>query len=311
MSVAVKSTTTAVKDAATKRKSAGPKVDRTEGFFKAFNITALFSSALYYAWTNVENPDNGMMFDKDPVKAFLISPPFLFGAPLGYVICVLLLSRLMTNRPPLTNFLRTYVQPAYNVAQIVLCSYMVWGLWPQVDIKGGNPFGLNTKRDASIEYFVYLHYLSKFLDWSDTAFMILKKNYRQVSFLQVFHHATIGVVWGSLLQFGWGSGTAAYGAFINSVTHVLLYTHYFITSYGINNPFKRYITKFQLAQFASCIVHAALVLAYEEVYPQDLSYLQVAYHVIMLYLFGFQMQWAPVWCTGAQDLDVTDAKKIE
>merc|ERR1712167_51929 len=79
----------------------------------------------------------------------------------------------------------------------------------------------------------------------------------------------IGMVWGVLLSRGWGSATAAYGAFINSVTHVLLYGHYFWTSLGYNNPFKAYITKFQLAQFASCIVHAVMVLIFEKVYPLE------------------------------------------
>jgi len=78
--------------------------------------------------------------------------------------------------------------------------------------------------------------------------MILGKSFRQISFLQVFHHATIGMVWGLVLDSGWGSGTVAWGAFINSVTHVLLYTHYFVTSLGFQNPLKKALFSFQQAQ---------------------------------------------------------------
>jgi len=279
--------------------------DRSDGFFTAFNIVSLYCVAFYYAWTNAPskkiNSSLGLAFDKDPVKNFMISPEVYIGLPLLYLVAVWSISRMMKNHSSKSDFLRTWVQPIYNIVQIVVCAYMAWGLWSQVDIVGGNPFGLNTKRDAGIEYFVYIHYLTKYLDWCDTFFMILKKNMHQVSFLQVFHHATIGMVWGFLLNEGWGSGTAAYGAFINSVTHVIMYSHYFWTSFGFNNPFKRYITSFQLAQFASCILHAGMVFLYEQIYPSDLGYLQIAYHCIMLYLFGFQLNWAPVWCTGSAE----------
>ena len=131
--------------------------------------------------------------------------------------------------------------------------------------------------------------------------MIFNKSYRQLSFLQVFHHATIGMIWGAVLSCGWGSGTAFYGAFINSVTHVLMYTHYLWTSMGLKNPLKRYLTKFQLAQFASCVLHAVLVAfsGLEKTFPSEgLPWIQIMYHPIMLYLFGCRMSWSPRWLSG-------------
>jgi len=274
------------------------KVDREAGFFRTFNIGALFCSALYYA--NQNGPDEGRPhFLKGDVYSFFLSDAAIFGLPVIYLVGVLLFSRFMVDREPATEFLRKYVQPLYNVSQIVLCSWMVYGLLPQVDIIGLNPFGLNTRRNPSIEFFVFVHYMSKYLDWTDTFIMIGSKSFGQVSFLQVYHHATIPIVWGFLLSRGWGSGTASYGAFINSVAHVLVYGHYLVTSFGLNNPIKKYIFKFQMAQFASCLVHAACVLAYEEHYPIEFAYMQVSYHIIMLYLFGRRMEWAPVWCTGS------------
>nr|BCB67645.1 C20 elongase [Parietichytrium sp.] len=297
-------------------KKVGSRVDRSDGFFRTFNLCALYGSAFAYAYNNgpVDNDGKGLYFSKSPFYAFLVSDAMTFGAPLMYVIAVMALSRYMADKQPLTGFIKSYIQPVYNIVQIVVCSWMAWGLLPQVDIFNLNPFGLNKQRDANIEFFVMVHLLTKFLDWTDTFIMIFKKNYAQVSFLQVFHHATIGMVWSFLLQRGWGSGTAAYGAFINSVTHVIMYTHYFVTSLNINNPFKRYITGFQLSQFASCIVHALLVLAFEEVYPLEYAYLQISYHIIMLYLFGRRMNWSPLWCTGevdGLDVNVETSKKAQ
>jgi len=291
------------------KKSRG--VDRSDSFFRTFNLAALYVSAFVYAYKTgpMDNDGKGLVYAKGPVYEFMLSDFCVFGLPVLYVFAVMGLSRFMKDKQPLTNVIKSYFQPVYNVVQIVVCAWMVNGIFPLLDIKNGNPFGLNAKRDANIEFFVFVHYLTKYLDWSDTFMMILKKNYNQVSFLQVFHHATIGMVWGFLLQRGWGSGTAAYGAFINSVTHVLMYTHYFWTSFGYKNPFKSYLTTFQLAQFASCIVHALLALAFEEVYPMEFGILQISYHTIMLYLFGKRMSWSPLWCTG--EVPELDQKKTE
>jgi hypothetical protein len=83
-----------------------------------------------------------------------------------------------------------------------------------------NIFGFNMKITKETEYFVFVHYLSKWLDLLDTVFICLKKNERQLIFLHVYHHATIGQIWGLLLYIGWGGGTALFGANINSFVHV-------------------------------------------------------------------------------------------
>ncbi|GBG33234.1 Elongation of very long chain fatty acids protein 5 [Hondaea fermentalgiana] len=235
----------------TKPRGAGRAIDRRDGFFRTFNICALFGVAFYYAFQNGPNDNDGkMVFNRSLFYDTMVSEPVYMGIPALYLVAVWTLSRFMRDKPPATEFLRNRVQPIYNLTQIVLCAYMSWGLFP-TDLR--NPFGLNNKRDADIEWFVFVHFLSKYLDYVDTFVMVFKKSYRQISFLQVFHHATIAMVWPFLLSRGWGSGTASYGAFINSVTHVIMYTHYFVSSFGINNPFKKWITTFQLSQFASCI----------------------------------------------------------
>ena len=57
------------------------------------------------------------------------------------------------------------------------------------------------------------------------------------------------------------------------------------------------------SQFASCILHAALVFGghyfgTENVYPTHLSYLQVMYHPCMIFLFSTQLYWVPQWLVG-------------
>ena len=57
----------------------------------------------------------------------------------------------------------------------------------------------------------------------DTYFIILKcKSKEQLSFLHIYHHSTIGLIWGFLIHNGVGNGTAAYGCFINSIIHFIM-----------------------------------------------------------------------------------------
>jgi hypothetical protein len=220
----------------------------------------------------------------------------------------------------------------YNVVQIVVCSYMAYGfivhmygktpVFHTIHLFGITPlipfintFAVDTKYNAGIEWFVFVHYLSKFLDFFDTLFIILRKKDEQHSFLHVFHHATIGAVWGFLLHMGHGNGTSGYGAFINSIVHIVMYSHYLVSSYGIQNPFKKYITQFQIMQFFSCEAHAFLVVmgGIEKQVPVWLGWLQIGYHVTMITLFmdfynKQQKQRGAAKKNKEKDLD---AKKVE
>lgn len=65
-----------------------------------------------------------------------------------------------------------------------------WYVTPSIRVP--NIFGLRMRVTKEHEYYIFVHYLSKFLDLFDTIFIVLKKKDRQLSFLHVYHHATIG-----------------------------------------------------------------------------------------------------------------------
>lgn len=173
----------------------------------------------------------------------------------------------------------------YNSIQIIFNAYIVYGL---LDFpKFPNIFGLNTPYSPHIQHFIYLHYLSKYLDYFDTFFIILRgKSSSQLSFLHVYHHSTIGLVWAYLLYIGHGNGTAAFGCLINSFIHVIMYAHYLYTSLGYNNPLKKYLTQAQLLQFALCFVHSILAFMYETIFPWPIAFIQFIYHIQMMLLFS-------------------------
>jgi hypothetical protein len=207
--------------------------------------------------------------------------PVMLGAVAAYLASIVVLRQWMQGRD---KFVVSAFTKVYNATQIVLCGYMLWGFaLSSVDV--ANPFGLNQPFDAATEWFMFVHYASKYLDFFDTWIMILKKNDRQLSFLHVYHHASILLVWGYLLQLGQASGTAYFGAAINSLIHLIMYSHYLYTSFGLVNPFKAVVTQCQIAQFYLCLTHAALAVAFETVLNARLAWIQLAYHVSMLVLF--------------------------
>lgn len=229
-----------------------------------------------------------MRFHDNWLMNALVSPLCFFGVSAFWVLAVFSLVNFMMTKPPVAVKLMMQI---YNVVQIVVCAYMVWGLAPCLGFP--NLFGINSDLDQRGEWFVFVHYLSKYLDWFDTLWIILNKKRSQLSFLHVYHHGTIVSVWGMLLHSGVGSGSCRYGALINSLTHVIMYSHYLWTSYGLKNPFKKYITMWQIGQFYSCLVHAFVVLIFDTSPVAAYAWIQILYQITMVYLFSSMLSWVP------------------
>jgi len=223
-----------------------------------------------------------------------VQPWLMFSSSVLYLAVIYLLRRWMAHRSP---FSCITVMRLHNAIQIGVCSYMSIGLvgvlWRSGPLHFGsvqipNVFGFGQEQTAAGEYYVFLHYLSKYLDFFDTIFIVLKKKDKQLSFLHLYHHATIGPIWGALLFVGWGSGTPMFGALLNSIVHVLMYSHYLAASFKIKNPFKAVLTGIQITQFYVCILHAVLAVGLPADvvnYPRSLSIWQVFYHISMIILF--------------------------
>jgi hypothetical protein len=197
-----------------------------------------------------------------------------------YLVTIKSLGVYMKNRP---SYQLKGLMRIYNVAQILLCSYMCWGLYVN---PLENFFRINLPYSAAHEYFIGVHYLSKWLDFLDTVFMTLRKRDRQISFLHVFHHASIPAVWSMLLNGNEAFGTVTLGASINSAVHVMMYSHFLVTSFGFKNPLKKLITQAQLLQFVTLITHSFVALSNEQLVSKSSCWVQFVYQLLMLFMFG-------------------------
>ncbi|GBN57205.1 Elongation of very long chain fatty acids protein 7 [Araneus ventricosus] len=100
----------------------------------------------------------------------------------------------------------------------------------------------------------YHLYIIKFIDLLDTVFFVLRKKQKQVSFLHVFHHA------GMCLIFYWGLNNVhknpgfymAVSFSINTVVHVIMYTYYGLAAFGPKMQkylwWKKHLTRLQISQ---------------------------------------------------------------
>jgi len=233
-----------------------------------------------------------------PELNYLVTWEVMIALSAVYLITVYLMKKMMDKREEINvgSF-----PIFYNVIQIVLSLYMTWGLLGDKLFAFPNLFGLNFPYSAKTEYFIFIHYLSKLLDFVDTYLILCKKDYRRLSFLHIYHHSSILIIWGLLLHYNVGNGTASFGSGLNALIHTIMYTHYFVTSFGIRNPFKQLVTMSQMFQFFLCLLHSIAALYYEESPLKDYAWIQLAYQSSMLILFGnFFFQ---TYCGGGEKDD--------
>ncbi|RZF40914.1 hypothetical protein LSTR_LSTR010998 [Laodelphax striatellus] len=107
----------------------------------------------------------------------------------------------------------------------------------------------------------YMFYLSRCSDLMDTVFMVLRKKFRQVSFLHIYHHSGMVMVGWIFTAYAPG-GHVAYFGVVNAFVHCVMYFYYLLTAfkpeYKNSIWWKRHITEMQLAQFVIVTVHAGI-----------------------------------------------------
>lgn len=172
----------------------------------------------------------------------------------------------MENRKP---FDLKLVIAAYNIFQVVACSYLVMSY-----IGVGFKFsfiGRCTPKLPVEEYehgyeAVYYGWLAmclRMVEFIETIFFVLRKKQNQVSALHVYHHiSTFLIVWWSLkLSLSYQEMSIMV---LNSIVHIIMYSYYLLSSYQVFRPLtnrvKPAITIIQLAQLVTMLVHVYAAL---------------------------------------------------
>ncbi|XP_072940633.1 very long chain fatty acid elongase 7-like [Epargyreus clarus] len=178
------------------------------------------------------------------------TPLPVFAIWLSYIIFVLKLGpAYMKNRPP---FKLRKVLVAYNVVQVIVSCYIFQmgcklllrnGLIHQVCLSDSK----DLQRDVLDSYYYYL--LAKLSELVETIFFVLRKRYRQVSFLHVYHHSLALIFTWVMIKYD-PSEISLFIGTINSFVHIIMYSYYALSAFPRLTKYlwwKAYITKLQLS----------------------------------------------------------------
>lgn len=130
-------------------------------------------------------------------------------------------------------------------------------------------------------------YRSKIYEFIDTFLMIYKGNYRQVSFLHVYHHLSVTVWWFYLTQVMPG-GEALVPLIVNSGIHVIMYAYYFLTTILPREYmwWGRYLTWAQMVQFVFLMTISVLGLCTPSNTPRIVYVHAIWYYMSLFALFA-------------------------
>jgi elongation of very long chain fatty acids protein 4 len=175
----------------------------------------------------------------------------------------------------------------YNATQVILCGWMVYAAIAEKSRRGlslvCNPHELS---EGGMAFVLHVFYLSKVLDFADTAFMIAKKNWRQVSFLHVYHHFSIFLIYWLNAQASY-DGDIYFTIVLNGAIHFVMYGYYLATAFNVKVPMfiKKSITNAQLVQFCCMEMQGAALLLGGCPFPKRVTILYMGYITTMLALF--------------------------
>jgi len=188
------------------------------------------------------------------------------------------------NKNYITNFCLFH-----DLFLMLLNSYIFLGICynvydKQLSLYGNEP---NDTSNVLLKNLMYHFWISKYYDYIDTIIIIAKGNYRQLSFLHVFHHSSVSTIMYynyKLIPYG---GDIWFLIFYNSFIHIALYYYYFISSYKSNTKiwWAQYLTSFQIIQFLCGNTQQYLSILSRDDYPPYIREVNFLYSNYMLYLF--------------------------
>jgi len=210
---------------------------------------------------------------------------------LTYVLIVKIIGpSLMKNRSP---FILKNTLILYNLFQVVFSSWLFYeygrGGWfhgysftcQPVDY-GDNPMALRMLNVC------WWYYFSKFSEFFDTFFFILRKKTAHVSLLHVVHHGMMPMsVWFGV-RFTPGGHSTFFGL-LNTFVHILMYSYYMLAAMGYRIWWKKWLTGVQMVQFIMIALHSFQLLFYKNCdYPKAFVWWIGTHGLLFLVLFyGF------------------------
>lgn len=244
----------------------------------------------------IDNMHDFMNRTGDPRTANwpLMSSPFpTLAICLSYVYFVKVLGpRLMENRKPF-QFKNTLI--VYNLFQVIFSAWLFYEIGMSGWLTGFYSYHCqpvdysNHPATLRMVHACWWYYFSKFTEFFDTIFFVLRKKTDHVSTLHVIHHGCMPMsVWFGV-KFTPGGHSTFFGL-LNTFVHIIMYSYYLLSALGPHMQrflwWKKYLTTLQMVQFVLIMVHAFQLLFIECNYPRAFVWWIGMHAVMFFFLFN-------------------------
>ncbi|CAF5007578.1 unnamed protein product [Rotaria sp. Silwood1] len=218
----------------------------------------------------------------DPIPALTLAFIYLTIVTLG--------PRYMQHREAF--HVPSWILFIYNMSLVALSIYMVEEIVVGIYLSKYNllcqPLIVsNDENEMKVTNILWFYYFSKAIEFMDTIFMVIRKRFTQITFLHVFHHSSMLIIWWIVMTWIPG-GQAWFGPVLNSTVHIFMYAYYGLSVIpSLRNKlwWKRYITMFQLIQFVLIFIHTFYAILSGCNYPLWGLWMLGGYMIIMMILF--------------------------
>lgn len=183
----------------------------------------------------------------------------------------------------------------YNFVQVVFSAWLFYEIGISGWLTGHYNFRCqpvdysNHPKTLRMVHACWWYYFSKFTEFFDTFFFVMRKKTSQVSTLHVIHHGCMPMsVWFGV-KFTPGGHSTFFGL-LNTFVHIVMYTYYLFTALGPQFQkylwWKKYLTSLQMVQFVAIMVHAFQLLFIDCNYPRAFVWWIGMHAVMFFFLFN-------------------------
>lgn len=201
------------------------------------------------------------------IEYFWLGGPWLtWSATIAYLWIVLKAGpEFMRHRGPYDMKLAIRL---YNLLLVVINAYLFIGTINSfrygLDFWGCAEALSLEKRDVLLHY-GHLFFHTRYLEFFDTFFFVLRKKQSQITFLHVFHHGVVP----TLMYIGLKFYPVPFNVLLpttNMFVHIIMYAYYGLATFGPSIQkylwWKRYLTTLQISQFALLLIHCSQPLLF-------------------------------------------------
>ncbi|KAL8614269.1 hypothetical protein ACOMHN_007607 [Nucella lapillus] len=186
---------------------------------------------------------------------------------------------------PLTCNSALVLLSVYMVYELVASSWLVPGFNMHCALVDTSD-GATSLRLAKV---IWWYYFSKLIEFADTIIFVFRKKKNQITFLHMYHHSSMPLLWWIGTRFAPG-GEAFFCATMNSFVHVVMYSYYMMSAMGSAlQPYlwwKKYLTSLQLLQFVLILGRVSYTVYTGCQYPRLFQKMLLVYMVTLITLFS-------------------------